>query len=152
VIFPCGLTPTDFNIAWTSYSERLKPSCFIVFLKHSYLHTVLLLQSQQQYVIKMNTNKNFKKLYKKHTYIHTYIHTYTRLTALCLGLPGWAGTRKVKPSEARGSEWQWHQLGDIKSAPRSRQITTPAPHHSSFLQAGCPSSCPTNSVKALKDY
>jgi len=26
----------------------------------------------------------------------------------------------------------------------------PAPHHSVFLQAGCPSCCPTNSVKALK--
>ena len=37
-----------------------------------------------------------------------------------------------------------------KSAPCSRQITTPAPHHSVFLQAGCPSCCPTNSVKALK--
>jgi len=37
-----------------------------------------------------------------------------------------------------------------KSAPRSRQITTPAPHHSVFLQAGCPSCRPTNSVKALK--
>ena len=24
-------------------------------------------------------------------------HTHTRLTALCPGLPGWAGTRKVKP-------------------------------------------------------
>ena len=35
-----------------------------------------------------------------------------------------------------------------KSAPRSRQITTPAPHHS-FLQAGCPSCGPTNSVKAV---
>ena len=37
-----------------------------------------------------------------------------------------------------------------KSASRSRQINTPAPHHSSCLQAGCPSCCPTNSVKALK--
>jgi len=37
-----------------------------------------------------------------------------------------------------------------KSAPHSRQITMPAPHHSSFLQAGCPSCRPTNSVKALK--
>ena len=36
-----------------------------------------------------------------------------------------------------------------KSAPRSRQITMPAPHHC-FLQAGCPSCRPTNSVKALK--
>ena len=38
------------------------------------------------------------------------------------------------------------------SAPRSRQITTPAPHHSSVLQAGCPSCHPTNSVKALKAH
>ena len=37
-----------------------------------------------------------------------------------------------------------------KSAPHCRQITTPAPHHSVFLQAGCPSCRPTNSVKALK--
>ena len=37
-----------------------------------------------------------------------------------------------------------------KSAPRSRQITTPASHHSVFLQAGCPSCHPSNSVKALK--
>ena len=35
-----------------------------------------------------------------------------------------------------------------KSAPRCRQITMPVPH--SFLQAGCPSCRPTNSVKALK--
>ena len=37
-----------------------------------------------------------------------------------------------------------------KSAPRSRQITMPVPHHSVFLQAGCPSCRPTNRVKALK--
>ena len=39
-----------------------------------------------------------------------------------------------------------------KSAPRSRQITTPAPRHSVFLQAKCPSCRPTNSVKALKAW
>ena len=37
-----------------------------------------------------------------------------------------------------------------KPTHRSRQITMPAPQHSVFLQAGCPSCCPTNSVKALK--
>jgi len=30
------------------------------------------------------------------------------------------------------------------------QTTMPAPHHSCFLQAGCPSCRPTNSIKALK--
>jgi len=39
--------------------------------------------------------------------------------------------------------------GPYMSATRSRQITMPVPHHSSFLQAGCPSCRPTNSVKAL---
>ena len=33
-------------------------------------------------------------------------------------------------TEARDSEWQWHQLAICKSAPCSRQITMPAPHHS----------------------
>ena len=37
-----------------------------------------------------------------------------------------------------------------KSAPCSRQLTTPAHHQLSFLQAGCASWRPTNRVKALK--
>ena len=60
------------------------------------------------------------------------------------------GKTNLDFTEARDSEWQWHQLGMCKSAHRSRQITTPAPQHSVFLQAGCPSCRPTNSVKALK--
>jgi len=39
---------------------------------------------------------------------------------------------------ARDSEWQWHQLAICKSAPRSRQITTPAPHYSSFFTGRMP--------------
>ena len=81
-------------------------------------------------------------------------HTHTRLTALFPGLPGWAGTRKVKPIwvllkqetvSDSGISWAIY-----KSAPRSRQTTMPTPHHSVFLQAGCPSCRPTNSVKVLK--
>jgi len=60
------------------------------------------------------------------------------------------GKTNVDFTEARDSEWQWHHLGICKSAPRSRQITMPAPHHSVFLQTGCPSCHPANSVKALK--
>jgi len=84
----------------------------------------------------------------------THTHTHTRLTALCPGLPGWASTRKVKSiwillkqETVSGSGVSW---ASSKSAYRSRQITTPARHHSVFLQAGCPSCRPTNSVKALK--
>jgi len=72
--------------------------------------------------------------------------------ALCLGLPGWAGTRKVKPifffTEARDSEWQWHQQVCTSLQTDNHASTPPL----SFLQAGCPSWCLTNSVKALKTW
>ena len=57
--------------------------------------------------------------------------THTHLTTLCPGLPGWAGTRKVKPiwilleqETVSGSGISWTVC---KSAPCSRQITMPAP-------------------------
>jgi len=44
------------------------------------------------------------------------------------------GKTNLNFTAARDSEWQWHQLGMCKSAPLSRQITTPAPHHSVFYR------------------
>ena len=44
------------------------------------------------------------------------------------------GRTNLDFTEARDSEWQWHQLGICKSAPRSRQITMPTPHHSVFYR------------------
>ena len=88
------------------------------------------------------------------TITHTYAHPFNGPLSRRLGLPGWAGTRKVKPiwillkqKAVSGSGISW---AICKSAPRSRQITTPSPHHSRFLQAGCPSCRAANSIKALK--
>ena len=53
-------------------------------------------------------------------------------------------------TEARDNEWQWHQLGHMQvctSLQTDNHASTPP---LSFLQAGCPSCHPTNSVKALK--
>ena len=84
----------------------------------------------------------------QHT-LHT--HTHTRLTALFSRTTQVSRYQKGKTNldftEARDSGISW---AICKSAPCSRQTTTPAPHHSCFLQAGCPSCRPTNSVKALK--
>ena len=87
------------------------------------------------------------------TYQATHSHTH-RFTAICPGLPGRAGTRKVKPiwillkqETVSDSGISW---AICKSASRSRQITMPARHHSVFLQARCHSCRRTNSVKALK--
>ena len=107
-------------------------------------------------MVRPSSHKNLHHIsigsYLELTVEHT--HTHTRLTALCPGLPRWAGTRKEKPvwillkqQIVSGSGISWTIC---KSTSRSRQITMPAPHHSVFLQAGCPSCRPTNSVKALK--
>jgi len=53
-------------------------------------------------------------------------------------------------TEARDSEWQWNLLGHMQvyiSLQTDNHASTPP---LSFLQAGCPSCRPTNSVKALK--
>ena len=55
-------------------------------------------------------------------------------------------------TEARDSEWQWHQLGHMQvctSLQKDNHASTPPLR---FLQAGCPSCRPTNSIKALKGY
>jgi len=84
---------------------------------------------------------------------HTHTHTHTFNGPLS-GTTRVSRSRKAKPiwillkqETVSGSGISW---AICKSAPCSRQINTPAPHHSVFLQARCPSCRPTNSVKALK--
>ena len=92
-------------------------------------------------------------------YIHAFghscltVHTHTRLTALCMRLPGWAGTRKVKliwilqnQETVSGSGVSW---AICKSAPRFRQITTSAPHHSVFYR---PDALPVTQPTASKHW
>ena len=60
------------------------------------------------------------------------------------------GKTNLDFTEARDSKWYWHQLGHMQVC-----ISLQTDNHAStpplcFLQAGCPSCCPTNSVKALK--
>jgi len=60
------------------------------------------------------------------------------------------GKTNLDFTEARDSERQWHQLGRMQvctSLQTDNHASTPP---LSFLQAGCPSCRPTNSVKALK--
>jgi len=60
------------------------------------------------------------------------------------------GKTKLDFTEARDSEWQWHQLDHMQVCTSlqtdNHTSTTPL----LFLQAGCPSCRPTKSVKALK--
>jgi len=71
----------------------------------------------------------------------THTHTHTRLTALCPGLPGWAGTRKAK------AIWILLKQETVSgSGISSRQITMPAPHQSVFYRPDAvPAAQPTAS-------
>ena len=53
-------------------------------------------------------------------------------------------------TEARDSEWQWHQLGHMQVCTLLQTGSHASTLLLSFLQAGCPSYRPTNSIKALK--
>jgi len=59
------------------------------------------------------------------------------------------GKTNLDFTEARDDEWQWRQLGHMQVC-TSLQTDNHASMSLSFLQAGCPSCCPTNIVKALK--
>jgi len=79
--------------------------------------------------------------------------THTRLTAFS-GTTRESRYQKGKTNlhftGARDSVWQWHQLGHMQvctSLQTDNHASTPP---LSFLQAGCPSCHPSNSVKALK--
>ena len=74
-----------------------------------------------------------------HACTHARTHTHMFNGPLCRTT--WVsqyqkGKINLDFTEARDSECQWHQLGHMhcKSAPCSRQITTPAPHHSLFYR------------------
>ena len=84
---------------------------------------------------------------------HTYTHTHP-FNGPFSGTTQVGRYQKGKTNldftEARDSEWQLHQLGHMQfctSLQTDNHTSTP---RLSFLQAGCPSCHPTNSVKALR--
>jgi len=90
-----------------------------------------------------------------HTHGHGHTHTHT-FNGRFPGIPGWVGTRKVKPiwillkqKIVSGSGISWAKC---KSAPRSRQITKPAPHHSVFYRPDALSVAQPTSSKHWKHW
>jgi len=61
------------------------------------------------------------------------------------------GKTNLDFTEARDSEWQSYQLGHMQVCTSLQTDNHANTSPLSFLQAGCPSCCPTNSVKALKE-
>ena len=81
------------------------------------------------------------------SYIHSHTHTFNSPLSGTTRVSRYQkGKTNLDFTGARDREWQWHQLVMCKSAPRSRQITTPAPQHSVFYRpAALPAAQPTAS-------
>jgi len=61
------------------------------------------------------------------------------------------GKTNLDFTEARDSEWQWHQMDHMQVCTSLQSDNHASTQPLSFLQAGCPSCHPTNSDKALKE-
>ena len=85
------------------------------------------------------THRIEQALTSLHAYGLLYTHNHTRAFNSPLSRTtrvSWyqKGKTNLDFTEVRDSEWQWHHSAICKSAPRSRQLTTPAPHHSVFYR------------------
>ena len=90
---------------------------------------------------------NSIKALKAHTHTHPFNSPLSGTTHVKRYQKG---KTNLDFSEARDSEWQWHQLGYMQVCTLLQTNNHASTPPLSFLQTGCPSCRPTNSVKALK--
>jgi len=83
----------------------------------------------------------------------THTHTHNLFNGPFSGTTRVSWCQKGKTNldftEARDSEWQWHQLGSVQVCTSLQTDNHASNPPVSFLRAGCLSCRPTNSVKAL---
>jgi len=93
-----------------------------------------------------------KPIFICNPYLHTHTHPFN---SPLYGTTQVSRYQKGKTSldftEARDSEWQWHQLGHMQVCTLLQTVNHASTPPLSFLQARCPSCRPTNSIKALKN-
>ena len=141
---------TSFSIAGRDsdivhISQTVTCWCNLSFHAWGPLSSLLLLLLRRAVLLHWNF---FRIVFFEH-----YTHTHTHLTALFSGIPGSAGTRKVKPiwillkqETVSGNGISW---AICNSAPSCRQITMPAPHHSVFYR---PDALPATQPTASKHW
>ena len=95
--------------------------------------------------------QKYRQVRTNHTHTHTHTHTFNGPLSGTTWVSRYQkGKTSLDFTEARDSEWQWHQLGHVQvctSLQTDNHASTPP---LSFLQARCPSCHSTNSIKALK--
>ena len=109
---------------WSLLSTSLISSTSAHSVQHLILCTVNIPAQKQ-------TTQNYHSM---HTHTHPFNGPFSGTTQVSQYQKG---KTNLDFTEARDSEWQWHQQ-ICKSASRSRQITTPVPHHSKFFTGRMP--------------
>jgi len=82
-----------------------------------------------------------------HTHTHLFNGPFSETTRVSQYQKG---KTSLDFTEARDSDWQWHQLGCMQVCISLQTDNHACTQPLSFLQGVCPSCCQTNSVKALK--
>ena len=91
------------------------------------------------------------QFFLKISLLNTHTHTFDGPLSGTTQVSGYQkGKTNVDFTEARDSVWQWHQLGHMQVCTLLQTDNHASTPPLSFLQAGCPSCCQTNSIKALK--
>ena len=118
-----------------------------VFFCHVFAQDLRFHKSFSPSTLFLRTDSTFPFLIYTHTHTHPFNGSLSGTTQVSRYQKGKTNLDFIG---ARDSEWQWHQLGHMQiyiSLQTNNHASTPP---LSFLQAGCPFCCPTNSVKALK--
>ena len=137
---------------WLATSLTFKSNFLIIKCTENHQNWLIFDRSIQ----KMRHGCSMCAVSQKHRHTHTHTHTHTHpfngpFSGTTRVSRYQKGTTNLDFTEARDSEWQWHQLGHMQvctSLQTDNHASTPP---LSFLQAECPSCRPTNSIKALKD-
>ena len=100
----------------------------------------------------ISQNKSTADLWSPRTLItHTHTHPFNGPFSGTTQVSQYQkGKTNLDFTEAWDSEWQWHQLGHMQVCTLLQTENHTSTPPLCFLQAGCPSCRPTNSVKALK--
>ena len=132
----------------------LKITCF-GFAKVQWLHGTGEVDKPVRFSHQIFSGFNIQKIILKKVYFDRVTHTHTYPFNSSLSGTTWVswyqkGKTNLDFTEARDSEWQWYQLGHMQVCTSLQTDNNASTPPLSFLQAGCPSCRPTNSVKALK--
>jgi len=139
----CAIYPHRFSFGTSGKRSLVGTSSLIDYLPLDKNTCRLLQRGFSQRISWCDTEET-----EPHTHTHPFNGPFSGTTRMSRYQKG---KTNLDFTEARDSEWQWHQLGHMQvciSLQTDNHASTPP--LKSFLQAGCPSCCPTNSVKALK--